>query len=497
MKWMPRGLAFLVGAASLIQEILWIRLASFATGGLPEVFGIVLGLYLIGVAAGAYFGRRLCVADLGAVRRSAVIVLCVSVVFDLAVPFVFVRAIGVMPVVLALMPLVFVGAALKSVLFPVAHHLGSNDALQWKGGSFSKVYFSNVIGCTLGPLVVTVWIMDVLPIEQLFLLTAVLTSIAASWVAGVRWVFPAAAACVAGALAFAPVLPRLMFSVAAVTNGTQPSWLVERKEGIVHTVSDSQGDIVYGGNVYDGRINIDLRRNSNKIDRVYAAMASVAAPCRILVIGMSGGSWTRVISSFPSVEAIDVVEINPAYQQLVARYPEVAPVLTDPRIHINIADGRRWLRSHADKRYDAIVVNSTFHWRSGATMLLSREFFKLLETHLNEGGVALVNTTGSPEVLKTADAVFEHAYLFGNSVIMSQKDFRPTLRNGMTAIFATEFDGVAAFDAGRVDDQRAVAAVVNAPLFTVDEVEARVGRVAEINTDNRMLTEYKYGEELR
>ncbi len=497
MKWMPRGLAFLVGAASLIQEILWIRLASFATGGLPEVFGIVLGLYLIGVAAGAYFGRRLCVADFRAVKRSAVIVLCVSVVFDLAVSFVFVRAVSVMPVVLALMPLVFVGAALKSVLFPVAHHLGSNDALQWKGGSFSKVYFANVIGCTLGPLVVTVWVMDVLPIEQLFLLTAVLTLIAASWVAGMRWVFPVAAACVGGALAFAPMLPHLMISVAAVTSGMQPSWLVERKEGVVHTVSDTQGDVVYGGNAYDGRINVDLRRNSNKIDRVYAAMAAVDAPRQVLVVGMSGGSWTRVISSFPSIELIDVIEINPAYQQLVARYPEVAPILADPRIDIHIADGRRWLRSHADKRYDTIVVNSTFHWRSGATMLLSREFFDLLQVHLKEGGVALVNTTGSPEVLKTADAVFEHAYLFGNSVIMSQQDFRPTLRNGSAAIFATGFDGVAAFDAGRTEDQRAVAAVVNAPLFTVEEVEARVGRAAEINTDNRMLTEYKYGEQLR
>ncbi|WP_313174503.1 hypothetical protein [Stenotrophomonas sp.] len=497
MKWMPRGLAFIVGAASLIQEILWVRLAGFATGGLPEVFGIVLGLYLIGVAAGAYFGRRLCVTDMCAVRRSAVIVLCVSVVFDFTVLFIFVRAIGVMPVVVALMPLVFIGAALKSVLFPVAHHLGSNDALQWKGGSFSKVYFSNVIGCTLGPLVVTVWAMDVLPIEQLFLLTAGMTLVAASWVAR-RWlVFPIAVIFAAGALAIAPLLPRLMVNVATVTGGIEPSWLVERKEGVVHTVPDSQGDFVYGGNAYDGRINIDLRRNSNKIDRVYAAMAAVVAPRRVLVVGMSGGSWTRVISSFQSVETIDVVEINPAYKQLVARYSEVAPILVDPRINIHIADGRRWLRSHVDNHYDVIVVNSTFHWRSGATMLLSREFFELLEGHLNEGGLALVNTTGSPEVLKTADAVFEHAYLFGNSVMMSRKDYRPTLRSGTASIFATRFDGVAAFNANRVEDQRAIAAVVNAPLLAIGEVELRSGRSAEINTDKRMLTEYKYGEQLR
>ena len=497
MKWMPRGLAFLVGAASLIQEILWMRMASFATGGLPEIFGIVLGLYLIGVAAGAYFGRRLCAGDYERVKRNAVLVLAVSAIFDLLTPFVFVRAIGVLPVVVALMPLVFVGAALKSVLFPVAHHLGSNDELQWKGGSFSKVYFANVIGCTLGPLLVTVWAMDVLPIEQLFLLTVVITLIAAGWVVGLRLLFPVAIACLVGVIFLTPVFPRLMVSIAVVTNGVQPSWLMERKEGVVHTLSDAQGDIVYGGNAYDGRINIDLRRNSNKIDRVYAAMTSVAAPQRVLVIGMSGGSWTRVVSSFPSVKKIDVVEINPAYLKLVARYPEVAPILTDSRIDIHIADGRRWLRSHAVERYDAIVVNSTFHWRSGATMLLSKEFFELLDAHLNDGGVALVNTTGSPEVLKTADAVFDHAYLFGNAVLMSQTDFRPNLRNGASAIFATRFGGIPAFDASRAVDRKAVSAVVNAPLSALDDVEARAGRPAEINTDNRMLTEYKYGEQFR
>ena len=473
------------------------RLASFATGGLPEVFGIVLGLYLIGVAAGAHFGRRLCVSDFGLVRRRAMSVLWASVIFDLLTPFVFIRAIGVLPVILALMPLVFIGAALKSVLFPIAHHLGSNDALQWKGGSFSKVYFANVIGCTLGPLLVTVWAMDVLPIEQLFLLTVGLTLIAAGWVAGLRWLLPVAIAGAAGVVFLAPAFPRLMVNIAAVTNGVQPSWLMERKEGVVHTISDPQGDVVYGGNAYDGRINIDLRRNSNKIDRVYAAMTSVATPRRVLVIGMSGGSWTRVIASFPSVQKIDVIEINPAYLQLVARYPEVVPILADSRIDIHVADGRRWLRSHADERYDAIVVNSTFHWRSGATMLLSREFFELLNVHLTEGGVALVNTTGSPEVLKTAGSVFEHAYLFGNSVLMSQGDFRPNLRNGAGAIFATRFEGVAAFDASQAADRKVVNAVANAPLLALGEVEARAGRNAEVNTDNRMLTEYKYGEQLR
>ncbi len=473
------------------------RLAGFATSGLPEVFGIVLGLYLIGIAIGAYVGRRFCVADMAAVRRSSVIVLCVSALFDFIAPFVFVRLIDVLPVVLALMPLVVIGAALKSILFPMTHHLGSNDALRWKGGSFSKVYFANVMGCTLGPLVVTLWAMDVLTMEHLFALTGVLTLLAGGWVIGGRWLIPAAVLSLAALLVASPLLPRLLWEVASVTGGARPSWLVERKEGVVHTIADSAGDIVYGGNAYDGRINIDLRRNSNKIDRVYGVMAAAGNPRRVLVIGMSGGSWTRVISSFPSVEAIDVVEINPAYLQLVERYQEVAPILTDPRIKVHIADGRRWLRGHPKSKYDAIVVNSTFHWRSGATILLSREFFQILDAHLDDHGVALVNATGSPEVLKTAGEVFAHAYLFGNAVLMSRENFQPALRNGESLIFATRFGDVPAFDREVAADREAVRHVAAMPLVGLAEIEARIGRSAEVNTDARMLTEYRYGEEMR
>lgn len=496
MKWMPRGVAFLVGAASLIQEVLWMRLAGFATGGLPDVFGIVLGLYLIGIAIGACVGRRFCVADMAAVRRRSVIVLCVSAFFDFIAPFVFVRLIDVLPVVLALMPLLVISAALKSILFPVTHHLGSNDALRWKGGSFSKVYFANVMGCTLGPLVVTLWAMDIVAMEHLFALTGVLTLLAAGWVAGGRWLLPAVVVSIAGLLVTAPLLPRLMWDVVTVTGGARPSWLVERKEGIVHTIADPAGDIVYGGNVYDGRINIDLRRNSNKIDRVYGVMAAAGDPRRVLVIGMSGGSWTRVISSFPSVEAIDVVEINPAYLQLVEQHPEVAPILADPRIKVHIADGRRWLRGHPEARYDAIVVNSTFHWRSGATMLLSHEFFQILDAHLEDHGVALVNATGSPEVLRTAGDVFAHAYLFGNSVLMSRGDFQPSLRNGSERIFATRFGELPAFSKEVAADREAVHHVIAKALVGLAEVEAKAGRRAEVNTDARMLTEYRYGEKM-
>jgi predicted membrane-bound spermidine synthase len=89
------------------------------------------------------------------------------------------------------------------------------------------------------------------------------------------------------------------------------------------------------------------------------------------------------MQGFPGVESIDVVEINPAYLDLTRSYPELAPLLDDPRIHIHIDDGRRWLKRNPHTRYDLIVQNITYHWRANAGNLLSREYLSEVRTHLN------------------------------------------------------------------------------------------------------------------
>lgn len=491
MSGRPAVVALLVGAAGLMLEVLWIRVAGFAMQGLPGMFAVILAMYLLGVALGARLGRRLCHGQADAIRRRGAWVLLLSGVVDLAALALFARQVGTVPPMLLLMPLVLLTAVPKSALFPVVHHLGSNDTLRWKGTSFSKVYFFNVLGCTLGPLLVTLWGMDVLATEQLFLAVALTTWMAALVLTPRGREQGALVTMLVLGLAVLPSqLPPVMRTVAEATAKRPVDWLIERKEGVIHTVADADGTVVYGGNVYDGRINTDLRRNSNRIDRVYAVMAAHPHPQRVLVVGMSGGSWTRVITGFP-VTRVDVVEIHPGYRELVARHAEVAPLLDDRRVQLHIGDGRQWLARHAGQ-YDVIVVNSTFHWRSGVTALLSREFMALLQAGLRPGGVALLNATGSPDVLRTATDVFAHAWLYGNTVLMSDTDFRPTLRDGRARLLATVRDGQAVFDEADADDNAAIAAVVETALVDVDSVDRQTGRVSEVITDWNMLSEYRH-----
>jgi spermidine synthase len=83
------------------------------------------------------------------------------------------------------------------------------------------------------------------------------------------------------------------------------------------------------------------------------------------------------------------------YLELVAKALEVVSVLTNPKISIVTDDGRRWLWANPGRRFDAIVSNTTWHFRSNTTNLLFLEFLDLIKGHLNPGGIFLYNTTDS------------------------------------------------------------------------------------------------------
>ena len=218
--------------------------------------------------------------------------------------------------------------------------------------------------------------------------------------------------------------------------------MIQNKSGILHVLNArAGGDIVYGANVYDGRTNIDPRVNSNMIHRVL--MLSVLKPDaqRVLVIGLSTGAWTRLLTGFPDVKSIDVVEINPGYLQLIEDYPQISAVLKDPRVRVHVDDGRRWLKRNPDARYDLVVMNTTYHWRNYSTNLLSREFLQLVKRHMEPGAVITYNATGSPDVLRTAESVFPHAFRYVNFVTAADHDFRPLVRQGEAALLRVALDG--------------------------------------------------------
>lgn len=503
----PALLSFACGFASLSLEILWVRLYSFAHLSTPAAFGFVLMAYLLGIALGAQAGARACrrAESDAQLWRYSVTALWLSALLTLVLPALF----GAMASIFlsnAMLDLLVMAAA-SSVLafvFPIAHHLGTQNLTGQQGQRFALVYTSNVMGAALGPLVTGYVLLHSLSLQQSFLVICAVQCSAAVFFTLALQVKPrhgllaGAGTLLVGGVALAGTLfdPHALVQSVNQT-GTRADTVIENRHGIITIFQEGVGSTdhaVFGGNVYDGRTNLNPEVNSNGLERPLLLAALQPQPRRVLMVGLSIGTWLALVNEFPGVEQVDVVEINPGYLQAAQAYPAQARALQDPRVHVVVDDARRWLRQHPDKQYDLIIMNTTWHWRSNITLLLSTEFLQLMQSHMAPGAVLSFNATGSADAFYTASKVFAHAYRYVNFVYAADFDFRArkdtaatrqlyqSLQLGGTPLFAPHSPSIEKF--------------VTKPFFTIDTVQKSADRPLEQITDHNMVTEFKYGKAL-
>jgi hypothetical protein len=495
----PHWLSFSVGFVSLSQEILWMRLYGYAAESLPQAMMAVLIAYLGGIAAGAAAGRQYCGPSINDSWRAAGRILIAAGALDLVLLALFPVAVLYSGNKTIGMVLIFAGAALKAAVFPIAHHLGVTSSSERIGHKFSKVYAFNVFGATLGPAVTGFLLLGVFGTQQnmvLFAGASMALGIACLDVPAMRTrgqkLLPLGG--LIAAVAILLILPERLMRTISSPEGDPPKHIVETRQGIIASYNGGKdGDTITGGNVYDGTTNLDPLINSNRLDRILVLPTLHERPRRVLMIGLSVGTWLKLATMFPGVEIIDAVEINPGYLELISRYPAQASALKDPRVRVHIDDGRRWLRTlPADARYDLVIMNTTYHWRAFSTNLLSVEFLRELAAHMEPGAILAYNATGSPDALHTAAQVFPHARLFDTFVFCSKRNvFEVPKPDSQAAVLRQlRMDGKPYYDP---EDRTSIPRLQQTRFRSLDEVAATAARPLAIISDNNLATEYRYG----
>jgi len=258
---------------------------------------------------------------------------------------------------------------------------------------------------------------------------------------------------------------------------------------------------VLGNGVYDGFFNTDPANNENLISRAFALSFFHPAPKRLLVIGLSSGSWAQILIHHPQAESMDIVEINPGYLKLIAQYPVVESLLRNPKVHIYVDDGRRWLLAHPEARYDTIVQNTSFYWRDHSSDLLSVDYLKIVREHLLPGGVYFYNTTGSDEVVATGLHVFPYGLRVINFLVVSDSPLPYNRERMMATLREYRIDGKRMFDPANPESERTltsyarfVDAMAEPPnergMETSESLNARL-RPRLIITDDNMGWEWR------
>ena len=483
--------SFATGFVALAQEIIWVRIMMYHTGGRPEVFAYVLGSFLAGIAIGSWWTRNLCNKKIGTSIISMMLFIS-SIVFYLSIGLIsYFHTVFSGPYIYILVVFVTV---FTGTIFPLLAHFGINP--ERVGQHLSWIYLSNIIGAIFGSGITGFYLMENYSITQIILfvssaglilslfgsfvsqrskqLIGKIVLIGISYVLILQW----------HDSVFASFLEKLHFKKDFVEKGNY-KFLSETRSGIiaVHFNKENGCDYIYGGGVFDGCFSVDPDA-PNMIDRVYAIVSLHSAPKNILVIGLSSGSWVRALTYSNVFEKIDVVEINHGYLDLIKKYPEHSKIFTDPRVTIHIDDGRRWLYRSKNK-YDLILMNTTFHWRSYISNLVSSDFLKIIKSHLNPGGVVYYNTTNSEDIIYTAATIFKHVVRYSSFVAASDSPF-PVDRANSRLFASTFLNG----DELVLNDTEAIKKILNNPLTDISEQILLRKDLFKI-TDDNMAVEYR------
>lgn len=503
--------SFASGYISLSQEIIWIKILSYLTASQSVVFGLILGFFLTGIAFGSLWAKSLCE------KYPEKLLQLVSVLFLVSGLGYFVfLALSVNLTALAgegVVPIFYFAAGLFSFLigaiFPILTQYGIRTD-SGVGVRVSWVYFANILGSTLGPVVTGFVFLDKLNITENVLMITLLTL----FMGLAYFIFSGSWKKYPLKYQLGSVLVLLLILVSAriflghfyeklyykqkYFFSSDFKYTVENRHGVINIEASKEGgDTILGGGIFDGKFGTDIADDHSRIDRAYMFASFHPHPQEVLEIGLSGGAWAKIMLTNDIISKMDVVEINPGYMQLIKKYDHVKDLLTDPRVRIFVDDGRRWLQRNPEKKYDFILMNTTFYWRTQINNLVSVEFLKLAKRHLKKGGVIYYNTTSSWDIPYTAAHVFKYITQYGNFIVASDepflKDKKQKLKNLMS--FKNE-KGRPVFSSDSPAVQKFKNTFLNYDMNNKRDYYLSYPRDPNLITDNNLASEYKTGRNI-
>ncbi len=536
----PRRLLLGVGAAAgcvfFLMELVWYRMLGPLLGGSTYTFGLILAVALLGIGAGS------ALYALGPAHRLPTRgLLAATLVLEalgLAIPF----ALGDRLAVTALMLRAFEGYGFAGlvggwsvvaacVVLPAAVVAGFQFplliALMRRGhgdapGDAGALYAWNTAGAIAGSLAGGFGLIPLLTAPGVWRLTVVLLAALAAVVAfaGARLtratVALVAAAAVAVVLVWQPMGPTAAWRHSGIGAGRSgPSqvsnpnqidallhayraartWEADGRESAVGMLTNIGVSLIVGGKS-DGNAVGDA--GTQVMIGLLGAFLH-PNPKTSLVVGLGTGSSAGWLAAVPSMERVDVVELEPAVTHVARACDAVNhQALDNPRLRLHYGDGRDVLLT-SRRQFDIIASEPSNPYRAGIASLYTRELYHAAHARLAPGGIFLQWIQGYELDLATLAMVyatlggeFEHvvtwAPLHGDLLLVASD--RP-IGGDVAALRArlTEEPFASAFrDAWRVTSLEGVLA----RFVGNDTLTAALAKQGRPNTDDNMALEYAF-----
>ncbi len=412
------------GANTFTYEVLWTRLLAHILGGSIVAFSTMLAAFLSGIALGSAiasrYARNSSMALTGFVVTQLGIAITSIVIYEslhLLIPETAgLRGNSTLAVIVLLPATLFVGAT-----FPFAVRIlatGEADAAP----ASARVYAWNTFGAIVGAAIAGFVLIPLLKYEGAIQMAVTVNAALAAAASMVifrhhhRTAIAAGIALVAVALVYRPDMPEEILRSSPMTDyadGEIRYYEVGRSATVLVLEEDGFLNLRTNG-LPEASTNLVGAPPYQHNQHLLATVPVLARPDirDMLIVGFGGGVAVEGVP--PSVEAVDVVELEPKVidaNRILGTERQIDP-LQDRRVRVFINDARSAM-SLSSKRYDAIVSQPSHPWTAGASHLYTHEFMQLAKEHLNPGGVFLqwMNTQFVTEsLLKSLSATILDVY---------------------------------------------------------------------------------------
>ena len=441
----------LSGFLALSLEVVWFRLMEVGVKSTAYTFGTVLCLYLLGLGAGSLIGgrraERLARPLEAFLDYQLLLIACAGVALALVARLptgtpvyrwffdywrhegffhlgadwdvgALARLYGLLPLALFSVPTVLMGLSFGALQRAV------QDDPATSGRKVGLLQAANIAGCTVGSLATGLVLLErigtagtvrllVAVFGLVFLLVRVRT-------AGLTRAWLARAATLALVLVALPSNDSLWKRLHGVTANEPRSFIGEDASAVSVVVPGVEGR---------WRVSVNgLPHSWLPFDGIHTLLGALPAvihpaPVEILVVGLGSGETAWAASCRPETRTVRVYEIAAAQPRLlravsvVAPFPGLLELLSDPRVTMRAADGRQAL-ARDERRYDIVQVDAMFRTAAGSGNLYSVEFFRLCASRLKPGGLVCTEKPGRRVGLAFAEAL-PYSLDFGNIVVGS------------------------------------------------------------------------------
>jgi len=433
-------LVFVSGMASLGIEFGASRLLAPYFGTSLYVWGVLIGLVLVYLSAGYVIGGRLADRHPRAevlYQLTAWAGLWIGLIPLVSYPILLASQQGfktlsvglVAGTLLAVVLLFAVPIVLLGCVSPFAIRLLLKD-VETGGNTAGRVYALSTFGSILGTFLPVFWFIPTFgtrPTLEGFGLALVIVSLMGLWPRRRIYAAFALAVILAWVLLPSGIKPpevgKLVYEkesayhyIQVVQVGTKTELILNEGQA-VHSIYDSQDLLTRGP--WDYMVIADAFK---------PAQASEPQPKSVAILGLAGGTSARQFTAaYGQQVRITGVEIDPDIIDVAHRFFH----LDEPNVHAVASDARYWLNTQAG-RYDVVIMDAyrqpyiPFH-------LTTREFFSEVRSHLNPGGVAVVNAGRTATDYRLVDAIASTmAAVYPSVFLVDVPEFANTLVYGST-----------------------------------------------------------------